>query len=100
MEIGLAEAMESLRAEVEAAASAGATSGTHFPIVGIQVELQVAVKREAKLSGKAKFWVVEADGSGSLAKDEIHKVVVTLGTPIDAGGAPISITRAMNDKPE
>jgi hypothetical protein len=57
------------------------------------------VRREARADGKVKFWVVEAGTAGSLAKDEIHKVTVTLGAPAGPDGAPVRIGQDSDEKP-
>jgi hypothetical protein len=99
MNLGIAETMEALRAELAQASADAAHSAFRFPMESVELEFQVAVRREARADGKVKFWVIEAGTAGSLAKDEIHKVKVTLGAPIGPDGVPVRIGQDSDEKP-
>ncbi|WP_239335260.1 trypco2 family protein [Frankia sp. CiP3] len=99
MELSLAETMDALRVELAEAASAGAGSDFQFPVDGVQLEFHVAVKKESTAKAGVKVWVVEAGGSGSLSREEIHTVTVTLGVPVDRHGEPMKITQGSPKKP-
>ena len=51
MQLGLAETMEALRAELVQAAAAGAAAGFQFPVAGVQLEFHVGVTKTGE--GKA-----------------------------------------------
>jgi hypothetical protein len=99
VELGLAETVAALRAELAEAASRGAGSDFQFPVEGVQLEFHVAVKKEGTVDAKVKVWVVEAGGSGSLSREEIHTVTVTLGAPVDRHGQPVKIVQGSTEKP-
>jgi hypothetical protein len=99
MELGLAETMEALRAELARATVDATGSDFRFPMEKVQLEFQVTVRREGKADGKVKFWVVEAGTSATLAKDEIHKITVTLGAPTNPDGTPVQISQGSDEKP-
>ena len=105
--LGLAEVIESLRAELDEAAAAGTGQRVQFNVGPIDLEFQVEVSREGGGSAKVRFWVVEAgvDGSVSSASTQTIKVrlepvnAVTL-TPIavsDPGGPTPSRATAAGD---
>ena len=98
-QLELAETMEALRAELAAAAAAGARSAFHFPVAGVQLEFHVGVTRTGEGKAGVKFWVVELGGSGGYAREEIQTVTVTLGAPVDPNGNPITIYRSSAEMP-
>jgi hypothetical protein len=98
-ELSLAETIASLRAELAEAVRTGADSGIHFTVGQVQLEIHVGVTQ--KLGGKAgaRFWVVQLDGEGSYAKEQIQKITVTLEAPVDQAGRPVKVTRDLPEKP-
>ncbi len=98
-QLQLAETMEALRAELARAAAAGAGTGFQFPVAGVQLEFHVAVTKTGEGSAGVKFWVVEAGGSGSFAREEIQTVTVTLGAPVDQNGDQVKIYRGSAQMP-
>lgn len=99
MELGLVEAIAAVRAELAAAATAGAGAAVQFPVNGVQLQFHVAVRKEGKAEAKVKVWVVEAGGSGSLSREEIHTVTVDLGAPVDSAGQPVKVAQGYDEKP-
>jgi NTP-dependent ternary system trypsin peptidase co-occuring protein len=91
--------MEALRAELAQASADAARSTFQFPMQSVELEFQVAVRREGRADGKVKFWVIEAGTAGGLTKDEIHKVKVVLGAPIGPDGVPVRIGHDSDEKP-
>jgi hypothetical protein len=98
-QLELAETVEALRAELARAAAAGAGAGFQFPVAGAQLEFHVAVSKTGEGRAGVKFWVVELGGTGSYAREEIQKVTVTLGAPVDQNGDPVKIYRGFTEKP-
>lgn len=76
-EIGIAEAVEHLRAELVAAA-AGGGSGPRFEVGPVELEFSVEMRKEGKAGVKA--WVVSAGAETS--KVSVHRVKLVL-TPKD-----------------
>ena len=90
-EVGLAEAIAALQAELAKAAEAGGGAEFQFPVTGVQLEFHVIVTRTAAAGGGVEFHVVEPGGSGHYAREDIQTVMVTLGAPVDRTGRPVKI---------
>lgn len=98
-QLELADTVEALRAELARAAAAAAGAEFQFPVAGAQLEFHVAVTKTGEGKAGVKFWVVELGGAGSFAREEIQKVTVTLGAPVDQNGDPVKINRGYSGKP-
>ena len=98
-QLGLAETMEALRAELAQAAAAGAAAGFQFPVAGVQLEFHVGVTKAGEGKAGVRFYVVELGGSGSYAREEIQTVTVTLGAPVDDNGDPVKVYRGLAQMP-
>ncbi|GLX93213.1 hypothetical protein GT755_03560 [Herbidospora sp. NEAU-GS84] len=98
-QIGLAAAIASLRAELLAAMTEGDDSPFRFPIGQTQIEFHVGVTKSGETGGKVKFWVVELDGKGTYAAEEIQKITITLEPPVDVNGDPVKVTQGYDVKP-
>jgi hypothetical protein len=79
--IGLAEALEALRAELGKAAENAAKKGLKFQVNQATVELEVVTERVNEGTLGLKFWVVEAEGGRSVSRGHTHRVSVSL-TPL------------------
>jgi hypothetical protein len=99
VQLGLAETMEALRAELAQAAAAGAAAGFQFPVAGVQLEFHIGVTKTGEGKAGVKFYVVELGGSGGYAREEIQTVTVTLGAPVDHHGDPVKIYRGSDQMP-
>lgn len=97
-ELGLAETIEALREELETATAGSEDQQLRFHVGQIHVEFHVGVKREAGVSGKAKFWVIEAGADGKYAHESIQKVSLTLD-PIRRDGTPVLVERSSTERP-
>lgn len=99
--IGLAAAVEQLRADLLSARAAGENSDIRLPVQSVTVELKVVASREA--GGKAGFKVpfvdVELGGSGTLSSERTSTVTVTFGPPVDRDGQAIKVAQT-SDKPK
>ncbi|MFF8293561.1 trypco2 family protein [Streptomyces sp. NPDC016309] len=98
-ELGLAETIEALRLELEASIASSDGQDLRFFVGPIQVELQLCVRREAGLQGKAKFWVIEAGADGKYAHESIQKVTLTLEPVGKDGTTPIQVHRGSSERP-
>ena len=98
-QLGLAETVEALRAELARAAAAGAGAEFQFPVTGVQLEFHVGVTKTGEGRAGVRFWVVELGGAATYAQQEIQTVTVTLGAPVDMNGEPVKIYRGSVQKP-
>jgi hypothetical protein len=96
--IGLADAIEMLRAEVVRAHTVAAGSKVQFPVASLTVELKVAATRSA--DGKAGFCVpfvnIELGGSAGWQQETMQTVTVTFGSPVDEAGNPVKVAASSN----
>ena len=97
-EFGLAETVRALREELAEAVAGGDGQGIRFLVGTVQLEFNVAVRREGGASGKARFWVLEAGADTSYAKETIQKVSLTL-EPATADGQPVRVHRGLEQRP-
>lgn len=93
--MGLAVALEQIRADLLAARTSGEQSDVRLPVESVVVELKVVASREA--NGKAGFKVpfvdIELGGSGSISSERTSTVTVTFGAPVDPEGQPIKVAQ-------
>jgi hypothetical protein len=97
--IGLADAIEMLRAELLSARLAAVGSAVQFPVASMTVQLQVAATRSA--DGKAGFTVpfinVGLGGSAGWQRETMQLVTVTFGSPVDQNGNPVKVSASSDE---
>jgi hypothetical protein len=76
--IGLAEMIESLRAELHAALAAGKGEAVAFDVDKVELELKLAVTRKTTGEGGVAFWVVKAGAGVEAGRDTMHTFKLTL----------------------
>lgn len=76
--VEVAELIGQLRSELAAAMHAGEGSDLRFEVGPVELELCVAVEKEANPGAKVRFWVVEAAGDAKLASSSTQRIKVTL----------------------
>jgi hypothetical protein len=100
--LGLADALEVLRAELALAHTQAAGKDLSFPIEALTVELKVAVTRSR--GGKAGFRVpyvgAELGGSVGYDRETLQTVTVVLGAPVDRDGRPVKVARSSQQRKE
>jgi len=96
--IPLAEAIQELRAELTRATKQGADETIRFVPGPIELELGIEVSLTGETSGKVKFWVVEIDAEGELARVATHKLKLSL-RPVDAAGHDITVNDSVPRRP-
>jgi hypothetical protein len=98
--IGLADALEALRAELASAQAAAAGTDVQFPIESLTVELKVGVTKKA--DGRAGFRVpfvgAELGVSAGYDRETLQTVTLVLGEPIDREGRPVKVARASSER--
>ncbi|MFI9269475.1 trypco2 family protein [Kitasatospora sp. NPDC052896] len=89
-DIELADAIEAVRQQLAAAAERGAGHRIQFEVGPVELEFGVELRRDGKLSGGVRAWVLSADAEVSAGRTRAHRVTVTL-TPKDfvTGGSPL-----------
>jgi hypothetical protein len=97
--LGLAETVQALRAELVRAAAELPTAEFQFPVTGVELEFHIGVTTSGEGNAGVRFWVVELGAAGSYAREEVQKVTVTLGPPVDRNGEPVKISRGSASKP-
>lgn len=97
-ELGLAEAVKALRAELQEAVAQASDEEIRFVVGPVQMEFNVAVRREAGASGKARFWVLEAGADSSYSKETIQRVTLTLQA-VGEDGESVRVTRGSAERP-
>lgn len=86
--IALADAITELRRELVESVARSKNEDIRFAVGEVVVEFAVTVEHEKGVSGGVKFWVVNADASGSIGRATTHKLTVPL-TPRVPGGGPL-----------
>lgn len=97
-ELGLAETVQALREELEAAVAGFSSQEIQFQVGQVQLEFHVGVRREGGANSKARFWVLEVGTEGRYARESIQKVSLTL-EPLTKDGQPIRVSRSSAERP-
>jgi hypothetical protein len=94
--IGLADALEALRAELALAQAKATETDVQFPIESLTVELKVGVMRskEGKAGFRVPFVGAELGGSAGFDRETLQTVTLVLGAPVDQAGNPVKVTSA------
>jgi len=95
----LADAIESLRGQLEIARSNAVGAGIQFPIRSVTVELQVVATAEGK--GKAGFKVpvidLELGVSGAYSHAATHRILIEFAGPVTKDGRSIRVDRVSSN---
>lgn len=76
--IPLARAIEDLRSELLAAVASGKDQPLQFRLKPIELELKLAVTREAGTNACVKFWVLDIGAKGTIADATTHTLKLVL----------------------
>ncbi|GCD99268.1 trypco2 family protein [Embleya hyalina] len=76
--IELTDMIRQLRQDLYTAMADGPVGPVRFEVGPVEIEATVAVTREAGVSGKVQFWVVEANADGKYATSKTHRINITL----------------------
>jgi hypothetical protein len=91
--LGLADAIEILRAEVASAQLSAIGKAVQFPVQTVTVELRIGLTKSA--DGKAGFMVpfigAQLGGSAGYERETVQTVTLVLGPPVDRDGNPIKV---------
>jgi hypothetical protein len=78
MAVELAELIGQLRAELTAAMHAGDDADLRFELGPVELELTVAVDKEAKPGARVRFWVVEMGADVKAGSSTTQRIKLTL----------------------
>jgi hypothetical protein len=91
--VGLAQALESIRADLLSARASGEDADVRLPVQSVTVVLQVVATVD--FEGKAGFKVpvvnVELGASGGRSWEKTSTITVVLGPPVDRSGVPVKV---------
>ena len=98
-DIGLDEALEALRRELESAWRTAAGQDLQFPVETLTVELKVGITKRA--DGKAGFKVplvgAELGASAGYDRETMQTITLVLGSPVDRAGRPVKVAASTEE---
>jgi hypothetical protein len=91
MDIPISEAIQQLRSELREAVLEGKDQDIVFTPNGVEIELGVNFKAEAKAGGGFKlFALLDLSAEGKLGRESHHKIKLSL-TVADRDGKPLKV---------
>lgn len=98
--IGLAEAIDQIKAGLASAQAKPAVEGIWLPVKSVTVELKVVATRsaDAKAGFKVPLIDLELGGSGALSQEHTHTITLVFDAPIDKHRNPIQVEMT-SDRP-
>jgi hypothetical protein len=93
--VGLSAALKGLREELETAWTDSAGKLIRFGVNEVVLTVEAVVRKDAEVSGKIRWWVVEAGASGKLGTEATQTLVLTLAPGIfdkDGNQAPLYVS--------
>jgi hypothetical protein len=76
--VPVADAIELLRGELEAALEQGKGHPVQFGVSDVALTVSVVAAKSAEAGGKIRWWVVEAGGSGKWSREVTQTLELTL----------------------
>lgn len=99
-ELGLAEAIEAVRAELRCAQGQGRGSDVRFTVGPVELEFAVDVKKTGSGSVSVKvLGVLDLGGKGEIATTNVHRVKVKL-SPVGKDGKPFEVAAESSRRPD
>ncbi|CAL9327221.1 trypco2 family protein [Streptomyces sp. SudanB182_2057] len=86
MEIGLADALRALRAELAEATLEAAGDTVRLHVEQVDLNLEVSVQRATEGGGGVRFWVLSADAKAARETTITHTVSLRLTAETAGGG--------------
>lgn len=84
--IELSQVIRELRAELYEAITAGVDEDLRFEVGPIELEVTVAITREASAGGKIRFWIAEVDGAGKRGDATTQRLKFSLQPKLGSTG--------------
>jgi hypothetical protein len=100
--IPVADAIELLRDELEAALRKGAGRPVQFGVSDVTLTVNVVAGKSKDAVGKIRWWVVEAGGSGTWSREVTQTLVLTLHPERvrpDGTRAPLNVSAEDSEAP-
>jgi hypothetical protein len=98
-DIGLDDALEALRGELESAWKKAAGQDLQFPVETLTVELKVGVTKRA--DGRTGFKVplvgAEFGASAGYNRETMQTITLVLGSPVDREGRPVKVAASTHE---
>jgi Trypsin-co-occurring domain 2 len=77
-ELGIAAAIEGLRSELEEAWESSRGKPVRFRVSDVTLTVQTVARREGGVSGKVRWYLIEAGADGRVARESTQTLVLTL----------------------
>jgi Trypsin-co-occurring domain 2 len=77
-ELGIASAIEGLRGELQEAWESSKGKPVRFRVSDVTLTVQTVARREGGVSGKVRWYLVEAGADGRVARESTQTLVLTL----------------------
>lgn len=90
--VELAELISELRRELQTAREAGSGEELRFELGPIELEMTVAIHKEAGGGGKIRFWVVELGSDGSYGNESTQRIKLTIQPRVVEPGSPSTVS--------
>jgi hypothetical protein len=84
--VELSELIRELRVELQRAMAAGAEEQLRFELGPVELELTVAVSKEAGAGAKVQVWVVELGADGKASRVDTQRMKLTLLPKVQSTG--------------
>ncbi|WP_330320861.1 hypothetical protein OG927_25910 [Streptomyces clavifer] len=96
---GLAETIDALRAELTTAMARGDGQPIRFELGPVNIELELAITREASGDGGLRFGVVSFGAAGRATDAKTHRLALTLNPVAAHGDGPVRIGASVDGEP-
>ena len=98
--LGVAEAIENLRTEIQTAIEKGAKKDLRFELEEIELQLQCTLNIEGSAKAGGKLWFVNAEGSGKVARGTLHTLKFKVKPVYKGEEGPVQINKTSQKKIE
>lgn len=89
--IGLADAINQIKAGLAEAQNKPAAPGIWLPVKSVTVELRVVATKEGNARAGFKVPLFEIGGGGSLSQERTHTITVVFDAPVDENHNPLMV---------
>ncbi|MFE9728123.1 trypco2 family protein [Streptomyces sp. NPDC005794] len=90
--IELASVIRDLREELDRAVSAAEGEALRFELGPIELELSVALERNAQAQAKVRFLVVDSGADARLGKTSTQRISLTLKPTLAGSHRPVAVS--------
>ena len=95
--IGLAEAIDLVRAELARAQFEASGQSIGFDVSSVEVEFGGELRREGRIEGQLRFWVVLGGASDTSARSTTQRIKVTLDAVDTVTGRRLRVNDRVED---